>query len=144
MVLRKAHAENGNSTLVDPWNKKETRKENMSALSGSNSNQSNIRYIPSYMQYKSHITELTIITSRIATGKRKQVAEVIVIAWSRLLSWFWNQKMNLTRCYLFFSNKNLSVNIMSCVWIQNIWIGIIEVVNTLKRDSPCNHPSKCW
>ena len=33
--------------------------------------------------------ELTMITSHMAIGNMKHVAEAIVRAWSRLLSWFW-------------------------------------------------------
>lgn len=36
---------------------------------------------------------LTMMKSHMATGKRKQVAEVMVIALSLLLSWFWQQGM---------------------------------------------------
>jgi hypothetical protein len=51
-------------------------------------NQSSKMQIFSTTQIKHKRCVLTRIVSHIANGKRKQVAEAIVIAWSLLLSWF--------------------------------------------------------
>lgn len=84
-MLRNAQAENGNSMLlseVDPW--KIAIKKGSSKLfpikaataikHGNNSTTNQNRH--------------TMMKSHMATGNRKHVAAVMVMAWSLLLSWF--------------------------------------------------------
>lgn len=73
-----------------------------------------------------------------ATGNRKHVAEAVVIAWSRLLSWFWKQRMATIRCcsgqpVAFTKGKRKRSSSMLH----------IDGCQYLEWNTPCNHPSQC-
>jgi len=92
-VLKKAQAENGSFALLsdsddDPWRTWEERGQEgykNCQMSIMQKPQNNIR-IPHKCESDNDI-ELTMIMSHMAIGNIKHVAEAIVKAWSRLLSW---------------------------------------------------------